>query len=131
MTFSSEYSSRREIGDVSLPRANPATQASQLISRSVRPLQHALENLVTRFLLTLDPETAHNLTIKLVQASDRLTPSPQEDDGRLSQRLFGIDFKNPIGAAAGLDKDGEIWSILLRKYGFGFVEIGTITPKPQ
>ena len=90
-----------------------------------------LEGAVGRVLLQLDPETAHKWTLRLVRASDFLYPSVEADDARLSQRLFGIDFKNPIGAAAGLDKDAEIFSFLIRKHGFGFVEVGTVTPKPQ
>src|SRR5271155_2409877 len=52
------------------------------------------------------------------------------DDRRLAMRAFGLNFPNPIGIAAGFDKNAEVPDALLR-VGFGFVEIGTITPRPQ
>src|SRR5579862_7172360 len=58
-----------------------------------------------------------------------LPPAPR-DDKRLALRVFGLNFPNPIGIAAGFDKNAEVPDALLR-VGFGFVEVGTITPKPQ
>src|SRR5580700_3414639 len=58
-----------------------------------------------------------------------LPPAPR-DDKRLALRVFGLNFPNPIGIAAGFDKNAEVPDALLR-LGFGFVEIGTVTPKPQ
>ena len=52
------------------------------------------------------------------------------DDRRLATRVFGLNFPNPVGMAAGFDKNAEVPDALLR-VGFGFVEVGTITPKPQ
>jgi dihydroorotate dehydrogenase len=57
-------------------------------------------------------------------------PRPASDDKRLAVRAFGLDFPNPLGLAAGFDKDGVAPDKLL-SLGFGFVEIGTITPRPQ
>src|SRR4051794_4981518 len=78
-------------------------------------------------LRALDPETAHRATIRLLKsglAGDARRPS------RLSTRLFGLDFPNPLGLAAGFDKDAEV-PLPLLKLGFGFVEVGTVTPLPQ
>ena len=82
-----------------------------------RPLLHAL-----------DPETAHNLTLK---ALGLMPPgSPATADPMLAQRLFGLSFPNPVGLAAGFDKNAEVPDAMLRQ-SFGFVEVGTLTPKPQ
>ena len=52
------------------------------------------------------------------------------EDKRLERRVFGLKFKNPVGLAAGFDKDAKLYNEL-SDFGFGFVEIGTLTPKPQ
>ena len=76
----------------------------------------------------LDPEDAHRLA---VQGLKLLPPArPRADDAKLAVRAFGLNFLNPIGMAAGFDKNGEVPDALLR-LGFGFVEVGTVTPKPQ
>jgi dihydroorotate dehydrogenase len=76
----------------------------------------------------LDPEDAHRLAI---QGLRFLPPGkPQADDPKLAVRAFGLNFPNPIGMAAGFDKSAEVPDALLR-LGFGFVEIGSVTPKPQ
>ena len=76
----------------------------------------------------LDPEDAHRLA---VQGLKLLPPArPRDDDAKLAVRAFGLNFPNPIGMAAGFDKHGEVADAVLR-LGFGFVEIGTVTPKPQ
>jgi dihydroorotate dehydrogenase len=76
----------------------------------------------------LDAEDAHRLAI----AGLRLMPVLQRgaDDPRLAVRAFGLNFPNPIGMAAGFDKNAEAPDALLR-LGFGFVEIGSVTPRPQ
>jgi dihydroorotate dehydrogenase len=76
----------------------------------------------------LDPEDAHRLAIQGLRLLPpmRLRPS----DPKLAVRAFGLNFPNPIGMAAGFDKNAEVPDALLR-LGFGFVEIGTVTPKPQ
>jgi dihydroorotate dehydrogenase len=75
-----------------------------------------------------DPEDAHRMAIQGL----RLLPSVRSrpDDDKLAVRAFGLNFPNPIGMAAGFDKSAEVPDALLR-LGFGFVEIGTVTPKPQ
>jgi dihydroorotate dehydrogenase len=75
-----------------------------------------------------DPEDAHRMAI---QGLKILPPMrPRTDDAKLAVRAFGLNFPNPIGMAAGFDKSAEAPDALLR-LGFGFVEIGTVTPKPQ
>jgi dihydroorotate dehydrogenase len=76
----------------------------------------------------LDPEDAHRLAVQGL----KLLPSmrPKVDDPKLAVRAFGLNFPNPIGMAAGFDKNAEAADALLR-FGFGFVEIGTVTPRPQ
>jgi dihydroorotate dehydrogenase len=76
----------------------------------------------------LDPEDAHRLAI---QGLRFLPPGkPRPDDPKLAVRAFGLNFPNPVGMAAGFDKNAEVPDALLR-LGFGFVEIGSVTPKPQ
>jgi dihydroorotate dehydrogenase len=87
-----------------------------------------LFQLARPFLHALDAETAHHATLAALQFA--WLPPPAADDPRLAVSAFGIDFPNPIGLAAGFDKDGVAPDNLLR-LGFGFVEIGTITPRPQ
>ena len=88
-----------------------------LFDRLARPLLYAL-----------DPEDAHGLAIRLLKLAPM--PSAAVDDKRLAMRVFGLNFPNPVGIAAGFDKNAEVPDALLR-VGFGFVEVGTITPKPQ
>jgi dihydroorotate dehydrogenase len=75
-----------------------------------------------------DPEDAHRMAIHGL----RLLPPIRQraDDPKLAVRAFGLNFPNPIGMAAGFDKSAEVPDALLR-LGFGFVEIGSVTPKPQ
>jgi dihydroorotate dehydrogenase len=86
-------------------------------ARLARPLLNAL-----------DPEDAHALAV----AALKFTPLPRaaRDDRRLAVRALGLNFPNPVGVAAGFDKNAEVPDALLR-LGFGFVEVGTITPLPQ
>jgi len=88
-----------------------------LFDALARPILHAL-----------DPEDAHRLAIRLLKFAP--LPRPARDDARLAMRVFGLDFPNPVGIAAGFDKNAEVPDALLRA-GFGFVEVGTITPLPQ
>jgi dihydroorotate dehydrogenase len=77
----------------------------------------------------IDAERAHGLAIQALKAG--LVPAPpRAPDPRLAQRLFGRDFANPLGLAAGFDKNAEVPDHALA-LGFGFVEVGTITPRPQ
>ena len=83
------------------------------------------------FLFNLDPETAHNLAIKSLKFN--YLPNKifeVEDEQMLNIKLLGKSFPNPIGLAAGFDKSAEVYNSLL-KFGFGFVEVGTVTPLKQ
>jgi dihydroorotate dehydrogenase len=75
-----------------------------------------------------DPEDSHRLAIQGLRLLPPMRPRP--DNAKLAVRAFGLNFPNPIGMAAGFDKNAEVPDALLR-LGFGFVEIGTVTPKPQ
>ena len=76
----------------------------------------------------LDPEDAHRLAIQGLKLLPPLRA--KADDAKLAVRAFGLNFPNPVGMAAGFDKNAEVPDALL-KLGFGFVEIGTVTPLPQ
>lgn len=88
----------------------------------------ALYPLLRPFAFALDAERAHRLTIGAL----KMLPAgrPAAADPVLAIRVAGIDFPNPIGLAAGFDKDAEVFAQMLG-FGFGFVEIGTLTPRPQ
>ncbi|MCC7546564.1 MAG: quinone-dependent dihydroorotate dehydrogenase [Burkholderiales bacterium] len=81
-------------------------------------------------LFRLDAERAHGLTLRALDVGARLglPPAPALVDGPV--RAMGIDFPNPVGLAAGLDKNAEHLDALAR-LGFGFIEVGTVTPRPQ
>jgi len=87
--------------------------------------------LLRKLLFLLDPEIAHNLTFKIlkflnfIKFLDLIKKSKPDP-----KNILGLNFKNKIGVAAGLDKNGEYIEIL-DKLGFGFIEIGTVTPRPQ
>ena len=88
-------------------------------------------SLIKPLLFKLDPEAAHNLAIK----SLKLNYLPKsffnvENEEMLEINLFNKKFPNPIGLAAGFDKSAEIYNSIF-KFGFGFVEVGTVTPSKQ
>ena len=89
-------------------------------------------SLLRPWLFCLDPEQAHNLTLTNLDRAqrwgflDKLVSKPIADP----QHVCGIEFPNPVGLAAGLDKDGKHIDALAA-LGFGFLEIGTVTPRPQ
>ena len=87
-----------------------------------------LDRLARPFLHALDPEDAHGLAISMLKFAP--LPPASRDDPRLAVAAFGLEFPNPIGIAAGFDKNAEVPDALLR-LGFGFVEVGTVTPLPQ
>jgi dihydroorotate dehydrogenase len=87
-----------------------------------------LNRLTRPFLNALEPEDAHRLAVNLLKRAP--LPPARPDDPRLAMRVFGLNFPNPIGIAPGFDKDAEVPDALLR-LGFGYVEVGTITPRPQ
>ncbi len=92
---------------------------------------------IKSLLFKLDPETAHHLAmtgLRIVDAFPGILSPWQEklvvEDDRLSQRIFGVTFPNPVGLAAGFDKDG-VAIRAMRALGFGYTEVGTVTPRPQ
>jgi dihydroorotate dehydrogenase len=93
-----------------------------------------LYRFIRPLLFRLSPETAATLSLRALQyGPGRLLAgryAQQPDAPILKQRLWGLDFPNPVGLAAGCDKDARAPEALLRM-GFGFVEIGTVTPRPQ
>jgi len=86
------------------------------------------DHLARPLLRRIDPETAHALALNAL----KLAPLPRAapDDEKLQMQAFGLTFPNPVGLAAGFDKHAEVPDALLR-LGFGFVEVGGVTPKPQ
>jgi dihydroorotate dehydrogenase len=78
--------------------------------------------------LRLRPEFAHRLTIHALAVLP--IPNASPDDPRLAVSAFGLDFSNPLGLAAGFDKNGEVVDAMFR-LGFSFAEVGTVTPRPQ
>ncbi|MEQ8193131.1 MAG: quinone-dependent dihydroorotate dehydrogenase [Rhodospirillales bacterium] len=77
----------------------------------------------------IDPETAHRCAVCALKAG--LVPQPERlDDPCLRVSLWGLDFPNPVGLAAGFDKNAEVFAPLLSQ-GFGFAEVGSVTPRPQ
>jgi dihydroorotate dehydrogenase len=87
-------------------------------------------DLAARLMRALPAETAHRATLRLTGLFMPLLPKTPSDDARLGVKALGFDFPNPVGLAAGFDKDAEAPEAML-KLGFGFVECGTVTPKPQ
>ncbi|MHA6729134.1 quinone-dependent dihydroorotate dehydrogenase [Devosia sp. A369] len=89
----------------------------------------ALAGLTREALLKMDPETAHGATITALRMG--LAPEQSHADGaELRTSLCGLELTNPVGMAAGFDKNAEV-ARPLAKMGFGMVEIGTLTPRPQ
>ena len=87
-------------------------------------------NLLFSLFKLFPPELAHVITLKLLKSKPSFLSHTFDDDIKLHQHLWGLDFKNPVGLAAGFDKNAEVVSQLL-DLGFGFVEAGTVTPKQQ
>ncbi|CAN5138571.1 quinone-dependent dihydroorotate dehydrogenase [soil metagenome] len=89
-------------------------------------------SLARQLLFRIDAEHAHGLGLQAIEAAYRtgLNPLMARKPAPLKTRAFGIEFPNPVGCAAGLDKNGAHVDALLG-LGFGFVEIGTTTPRPQ
>ena len=88
----------------------------------------SLTDLGAVILRQIDPETAHRLAIRALQVTP--LPAPRADDPILKTRIAGLEMSNPVGLAAGLDKNGEALDGLSR-LGFGAVECGSVTPRPQ
>jgi len=93
--------------------------------------------LVRPILFCFDPEKVHHFTFSAIRflskipgCSELIRKMYHVNDARLERHLFGLTFKNPVGLAAGFDKDAKLFNEL-NDFGFGFIEIGTLTPKPQ
>lgn len=93
--------------------------------------------LVKPIFFSMDPEKAHhtvtgglNTFLKIWGAKSIVKSIYSHNDPRLEREVFGLKFKNPVGLAAGFDKNAE-YIADMAKFGFGFIEIGTVTPKPQ
>lgn len=93
--------------------------------------------LLKPLLFLLSPEKAHHLTMGLFRMALALPFGKlffkkvyQYEDKKLERQVLGLTFKNPLGLAAGFDKDGKYYKEMA-ELGFGFIEIGTVTPKPQ
>ncbi|GEN74853.1 quinone-dependent dihydroorotate dehydrogenase [Chryseobacterium hagamense] len=91
------------------------------------------KSLIRPILFRFDPEAVHHFTFSMLKnfgfATRLFLPKPIEDK-RLEREVFGLKFKNPVGLAAGFDKNAVLFNELA-DLGFGFVEIGTVTPKAQ
>jgi len=87
-----------------------------------------LYTLAKPFIFSMDSEKAHNLTVKGLKSLP-LSPAPSTDP-ILQSRFAGLDFINPVGMAPGFDKNGEVPDALIR-LGFGYAEVGTLTPRAQ
>jgi len=78
----------------------------------------------------LPPEPAHKVTVELAARFGRFLPPPRRDDPRLAVDVLGLHFPNPLGIAAGFDKNARAFRAML-KFGLGHAECGTVTPRPQ
>ncbi|MGB0176379.1 MAG: quinone-dependent dihydroorotate dehydrogenase [Owenweeksia sp.] len=95
------------------------------------------KSIIRPVLFRFSPESIHHFTFNFIAALHRL-PGVRSilkkwfviKDNRLNRTVFGLDFENPVGLAAGFDKDGKLFEELA-SFGFGFIEVGTVTPKPQ
>jgi dihydroorotate dehydrogenase len=87
-------------------------------------------SLLRPLLFSLDPETAHHATLDSLQRAHKLGLLCARHPAGTPRTVMGITFPNPVGLAAGLDKNGE-YIDALAALGFGFIEIGTVTPRPQ
>ncbi|WP_454975348.1 quinone-dependent dihydroorotate dehydrogenase [Capnocytophaga bilenii] len=95
------------------------------------------KTIIRPLLFSLDPEKAHHFTFSYLKFIHKIPFVPaliraiyKVEHPSLHREVFGLHFKNPVGLAAGLDKDAKLYQEL-SNLGFGFIEIGTITPKPQ
>ncbi len=115
---------RRALGEGAAARRRRTARLS-----GARSGMSALVEITLPLLRRLPPETAHRLTLRALRlgaAPRRARPDPPS----LAITLWGRRFPNPVGLAAGFDKNAEVPHEMLR-FGFGFVEIGTVTPRPQ
>jgi dihydroorotate dehydrogenase len=95
------------------------------------------KNLIRPILFTIDPEKVHHQVVKILKvffsipgSSEIVKLMTKIEDPRLKRKVFGLEFKNPVGIAAGFDKNAEVFNEL-SSFGFSHIEIGTVTPKGQ
>lgn len=95
------------------------------------------KSFIRPILFKFDPEKVHHFTFSVLRIANKIPFVPSlikscyvVNDKRLEREVFGLKFKNPVGLAAGFDKDAKLYQEL-SNLGFGFIEIGTLTPKPQ
>ena len=95
------------------------------------------KSIIRPFFFLFDPEKIHHFTFLLIKIASKVPGIPfifrflyQIDDKKLERNLFGLTFKNPVGLAAGFDKNAVLYNEL-SNFGFGFIEIGTVTPRAQ
>lgn len=95
------------------------------------------KSLIRPILFWFDPEEVHHFTFSLIRILNKIPLVSQIikklytiEDARLEKQVFGLTFKNPVGLAAGFDKNAVLYNEL-SSFGFGFIEIGTVTPKGQ
>ncbi|MBT8262855.1 MAG: quinone-dependent dihydroorotate dehydrogenase [Bacteroidia bacterium] len=94
------------------------------------------KSILRPLLFKFDPEKVHHFTFKLIRFSSAIGLGGlfrmlyKVNDPRLEREVFGLKFPNPVGLAAGFDKDAKLYREL-ENFGFGFIEIGTVTPRPQ
>lgn len=115
----------------------PSTQDEPLIDLPLIPSTSPLYHLIRPLLFRLNAEAAHDFAFQSIQTAFKVPGvAPlvrrwsQVADPRLAREVFGLRFPNPVGLAAGFDKDARLVDELAA-LGFGFVEIGTVTPRPQ
>jgi Dihydroorotate dehydrogenase len=94
------------------------------------------KTIIRPLLFQIDPEKIHYFTFSMLRFLNRfgfgglIRSCYMVNHPRLERELFGLKFPNPVGLAAGFDKDAKLYKEL-SNFGFGFIEIGTLTPKPQ
>ncbi|MGB1972065.1 MAG: quinone-dependent dihydroorotate dehydrogenase [Flavobacteriaceae bacterium] len=95
------------------------------------------QKIIKPFLFLFDPESVHHFSFTMIKLLSAIPGIPaiirslyQVNDKRLEREVFGLKFPNPVGLAAGFDKNAELYKPLAN-FGFGFIEIGTLTPKGQ
>lgn len=95
------------------------------------------KSIIKPLFFLFQPENIHHIVFKLIKFICKIPGVPAiiksiycVNDKRLERKLFGLTFPNPVGLAAGFDKDAKLYDEL-GYYGFGFIEIGTLTPKAQ
>ncbi len=103
---------------------------SEIPSRFQVRISLMLYSVLRPLLFSFNPETAHRITLNALENAYRLKLFQNHPIKCKNRNIMGLDFPNPVGLAAGMDKNGEYINAL-SAFGFGFIEIGTVTPRPQ